>query len=120
LQKTPLFQEYGDRIDIQPTFGGFALLDMLMPQTAPTHAMIDTQKGQPWYEPWGSIAQQAGLVVRGRNGNPLPFDRLIRFAYEHEGNARVPQVICESLKVYDFIGPRLAPIRRTSLLNPAP
>jgi hypothetical protein len=88
---------------------------MLMPMGERIHAMIDIQKGQPWYEPWGIIAQQAGFIVRGRNTNPLPFEQLIRFAYEHEGNARVPQVICATPEIYNFIGPKLTP---NVLLNP--
>lgn len=120
LRKTPLFEGYGDRIDIVPTFGGFALLGMLMPMGERIHAMIDIQKGQPWYEPWGIIAQQAGFIVRGRNTNPLPFEQLIRFAYEHEGNARIPQVICELQNIYDFIGPQLKPVRSALGTNVAP
>ena len=114
LKQTPLFQEYGDRIDIQPTFGGFALMDMIMPMGKQTHVMLDLKKGQPWYEPWAWIAQQSanqtGLIVRGKHGNTLPFEHVFQFIYEKGGNARIPQVICLNPEVYNFVGPRLGTV----------
>jgi hypothetical protein len=111
LKQTLLFKEYSDRIDIQPTFGGFALLDMIMPIRKQTHVMVDLKKGQPWYEPWAWIAQQTasqtGLIVRGKHGNTLPLDRVFRFIYEKDGNARIPQAIYVTPEVFDFVGPRL-------------
>lgn len=108
LKKLPLFTDPSIPMEIIPTFGGYGILDMFAPRGKPIDVMLDTTKGQPWYELWGAIAQKAGGIARGISGKDLSLDRLIQFAaIRHEPTKRIPVLIARDQKVYDFVAPKL-------------
>jgi len=107
IKELSLFHDPEISINIQPTFGGFALLDMLFPIGAPTDVMVDITKGQPWYELWGYVANQAGAISRGNKGQIIHTEHIIQYASRHKVGPRVPVLICRNQEIYNFVAPRL-------------
>lgn len=109
MLSTPFWRTQSDSCRLLPVFGGYALLETLFPVSRPqNHLMPDLHKGQPVYEPFGAIAQAAGLQVFGCDGVPVDFPPWIRDLYErNDGNARIPMVIYAGTEVAAAFPPQM-------------
>lgn len=100
IRQLPLFTE-GHAIWSLDCTSGFSILKLLEGQI---DTVLDPFKGNPWYETviWVQAAQQLGLTVSDKNGNPVDLSAAVRrMIQRHEGDSfRIPFVVSRNPAIH--------------------
>lgn len=98
----------------QDCTSGYSVLSLL---NGSIDTVLDPFKGNPWYEVviWIQAAQQLGLTVSDREGNPIDFSAAVRRMIErHDGDTfRIPFIVSRTPQIHEktlrLLRPKEAP-----------